>query len=325
VTGAAGFIGSRLAMSLAEDGVSFIGIDVFNDHLYDPALKRAAAARVTERSGSPIHEVDIGDTDALATLLARSGAEAVVHLAAFAGVRPSVERPADYHEANVAGTASVLEAMARAGVDRLVFASSSSVYGANPDVPWSEDADLAPTSPYAETKRLGEALVGEWVGEGDRQAIITRLFTVYGPGQRPDQAITRFAVRMLSGQPIEIYGDGSAQRDLTNVDDVVAGLRAGLDDRTQPLTTCNLARGRRVTLIELVEVMEEVLGVTADVRFVDPVAGDAPQTWGSIEKASVELDWKPTVDLPDGIASARPWFEQLAGGASLVRGPERPR
>lgn len=314
-------------MSLAEDDLPVIGIDVFNDHLYDPALKRAAAVRFSERSGNPIHEVDIGDTDALAAVLARSGVDAVVHLAAFAGVRSSVERPADYHQANVAGTASVLEAMGRAGVDRLVFASSSSVYGANPDVPWIEDAALDPTSPYAETKRLGETLVERWAGDGDRQAVITRLFTVYGPGQRPDQAITRFAVRMLSGQPIEIYGDGSARRDLTNVDDVVAGLRAALGDRERPVTTCNLARGRRVTLIELVAVMEEVLGVTADVRFVDPVAGDAPQTWGSIERARAELGWKPTVDLADGIASARPWFEQLAaceGSSTHSSRPARP-
>lgn len=312
VTGAAGFVGSRLASSLADDGVPVVGIDVFNDHLYDPDLKRAAAVRLAERSGMPIHELDIAQTDALTEVLERSGVGAVVHLAAFAGVRSSMERPAEYHQANVDGTASVLEAMDRAGADRLVFASSSSIYGANPDVPWGEDAEPDPQSPYAETKRLGETLVRRWVTGARRQAVITRLFTVYGPGQRPDQAITRFAVRMLRGQPIEIYGDGSARRDLTHVDDVVAGLRAALGDRAEPLTVCNLARGRRVSLIDLVAVLEDVLGVVAEVRFVDPVAGDAPQTWGSIERAAVQLDWKPTVDLVDGIASARSWFERLA-------------
>ncbi len=314
VTGAAGFIGSRLTMSLAGDGISVVGIDAFNDHLYEPALKRAAAARLAERSGTPVLELDIGQAGALADVLERAGVEAVVHLAALAGVRSSMERPGDYHRANVDGTASVLEAMGRAGVDRLVFASSSSVYGANPDVPWIEEAEPDPQSPYAETKRLGEQLVRRWASGARRQAVITRLFTVYGPGQRPDQAITRFAVRMLRGEPIEIYGDGSARRDLTHVDDVVAGLRAALGDRPEPLTTCNLARGRRVSLVELVAVMEQVLGVRADVRFIDPVAGDAPQTWGSIEKAAAELHWEPTVDLVDGIASARPWFERLAGG-----------
>ncbi len=302
-------------MSLAEDDLPVIGIDVFNDHLYDPALKRAAVAPTVERFGVTIHELDIGATEELATIFEQAGVGAVVHLAALAGVRASVERPADYHRVNVAGTASVLDAMDRSGVTRLVFASSSSVYGANPDVPWVEAAALDPQSPYAETKRLGEALIADWANTAngvDRQAVITRLFTVYGPGQRPDQAVTRFGVRMLTGQPIEIYGDGSARRDLTHVDDVVAGLLAAIGNRTGQLTICNLARGRRVTLVELVAALEEALGVEAEVRFVDPVAGDAPQTWGSIELAEARLGWRPTVELADGIASARPWFEELA-------------
>lgn len=316
VSGAAGFIGSRLVAALAADGVPVVGIDVFNDHLYDPRLKREAAARLADRYAVPFTEIDIGDTDALASVLTDAGVDAFVHLAALAGVRTSVERPSAYHRVNVEGTASVLEALARSGVATLVFASSSSIYGHHPDVPWHEDAEPDPRSPYAETKLLGERLVADWartgVGAERRRAVITRLFTAYGPGQRPDQAITRFAVRLLTGRPIEIYGDGSARRDLTHVDDVVSGLRAAIGHRGGPLTVCNLARGRRLGLLDVVATIERTLGVEADLRFLDRAAGDVPQTWGSIERARAELGWRPVVDLAAGVASARPWFERLA-------------
>ena len=311
VSGAAGFIGTTLVDRLLADGWDVIGIDNFDD-FYDPALKRGSVEPLLAR-GLRLSEIDLRDLDGLTELLDGAGVETVVHLAALAGVRPSAERPLDYYDVNVVGTSNVLEAMGRAGIAHLVFASSSSIYGINPEVPWTEDRLPQPVSVYANSKLAGERLVARWAdADPDRTAIAARLFTVFGPGQRPDLAITNFASRMLNGEPIEIYGDGSALRDFTYVDDIVAGLRAAMTHRERPFTPVNFARGEQVQLITVVEALQDALGLEATIEFGPPVRGDVPQTWGSIERAAAELGYQPATDLRTGLSAARPWFERVA-------------
>lgn len=296
---------------LLADGWRVVGIDNVDD-FYDSRLKRATIEANQAGPGFEFHQADIRDLDQLIDLLDRSGAEVVVHLAAMAGVGPSAERPHLYHDVNVNGTASLLEAMSRTGIDHLVFASSSSIYGDNPNVPWHEHDRLQPISVYAETKVVGEALVAAWAHQGTNTAVATRLFTVFGPGQRPDLAITNFAAKMLNGQPIQIHGDGSVRRDFTHVDDIVSGLLAAVDLRLEPFVAVNLARGEPVGLMEVVDALQESLGVEAEVNYGQPVVGDVSQTWGSIERAARLLGYRPSTDLVAGLAAARPWFERVA-------------
>jgi UDP-glucuronate 4-epimerase len=233
-------------------------------------------------------------------------------MAALAGVRPSAERPVEYCDVNIGGTMSVLELMRRREVPHLVFASSSSIYGINPDVPWTENALPQPISVYASSKLAGESMVAHGAAQHGYTCVGARLFTVYGPGQRPDLAITNFAGRMLSRAPVNVFGDGSALRDFTYVDDIVAGLRAAMDYRECRFETFNLARGDRVKLMDVITTLEETLDVEAKIEYFDPIRGDVPQTWGSIARSSAELGYQPATDLRAGIEASRDWFHIVA-------------
>ena len=312
VTGAAGFIGSTLAKSLLADGHTVIGIDAL-DEFYPVSLKRWNMASFVDHPNFELHEIDIRDTRALLDCAdSVDSVDVVVHLAALAGVRPSSERPIDYYDVNVAGTASVLDLMARHQVPHLVFASSSSIYGINPNVPWTEDAVPAPISNYANSKLAGERLVARAAELHGFTANAARLFTVYGPGQRPDLAITNFAAKMLNGEEIRVFGDGSALRDFTYIDDIVDGLRACIDHTGSVFDTFNLARGVQVELSDVIHLLEKVLDVEARISYEGVVRGDVPQTWGSIDKSSAVLGYLPSTDLKAGLMESRDWFQQVA-------------
>lgn len=310
VTGAAGFIGSNLVRGLVDDGHAVVGVDSF-DGFYDERLKRHNIAAFQGRSNFEMLELDIRNTAAM--LDHCDGAfDAIVHMAALAGVRPSGERPLEYMDVNVVGTASMLEFTRARGVPQFVLASSSSVYGINPNVPWVEEARPAPISIYANSKLAAERLVADAAATHDFSAVAARLFTVYGPGQRPDLAITNFAARIIKNRPINVFGDGSALRDFTYVDDIVAGLRAAIDHEARPFEAFNFARGTRVELMDVIRTIEGVLGEEAQKNFTDPIRGDVSQTWGSIDKSRELLGYEPATDLLAGIEASQAWFKLVA-------------
>lgn len=310
VTGGAGFIGSSLAGRLLEDGWSVDVIDNF-DPFYSEVLKRERVTRLEAHSGFRLIE---GDIRALAghDLPLAPTYDVVVHLAALAGVRPSMDNAERYYDVNVGGTAAVVDMVRRRQVPRLVFASSSSVYGVNPNLPWAEGEDhLHPISVYAGTKLAGERQVDRLIAEGI-EAISLRFFTVYGPGQRPDLAITKFASRMLRGEAIPIYGDGTARRDFTFVDDTVSGVVSAMTSPLDGHVIVNLARGETVELMALIETIEATLGVTAVKDMQPPVEGDVPATWGVIDRATEVLGYKPTTSITEGVERSVDWFRRVA-------------
>ena len=313
VTGVAGFIGSTLTRRLLASGHTVVGVDSLDD-FYPVPLKRWNLSSFADDPNFELHSIDIRDTRALlaCTDIDRGPIDAFVHLAALAGVRPSSERPIDYYDVNVGGTAAVLDFITHHRVPHLVFASSSSIYGINPNVPWTEDATPAPISNYANSKLAGERLVARAAELHGFTSAAARLFTVYGPGQRPDLAITNFAARMLNGEEIRVFGDGSALRDFTYVDDIVDGLLACIDHRASTFDSFNLARGIQVQLSDVIHLLEKVLDVEARIVYEDVVRGDVPQTWGSIEKSAALLGYRPSTDLKDGLMESREWFQQVA-------------
>ena len=314
VTGGAGFIGSHLVDRLLEGGWTVTVVDNF-DPFYDPALKRA---NVEAHVGHPrfhLIEADIRDEETLRTLLTGSY-DVVVHLAAKAGVRPSIEHPTEYQAVNVQGTQVLLELAREWGTSQFVFASSSSVYGVSPDVPWQEgEAGLRPISPYAATKVAGELLGHTYAHLYGIRFVALRFFTVYGPRQRPDLAIQKFAQGMLSGHPIPLYGDGSTCRDYTFVEDIVDGVVAAMRYEGSGYEVINLGNNRTISLSELVAALERVLGKEARVERLPIQAGDVPQTWADISKAQRLLGYEPKVSLQEGLESYVTW---------LLEQPSRP-
>lgn len=309
VTGAAGFIGSHLVEGLAAAGHCVVGVDNF-DGSYPRDEKEANLAELPDAAMDAFYEVDVRDTHAMAQLITTHRVDAVFHLAARAGVRPSVQAPTEYLDTNVNGTLSVLEACRNTNVGKFLLASSSSVYGAQGDLPFREDhALLTPLSPYAVTKIAAEALCHTYHHLYGLHVTCLRLFTVYGPRQRPDLAINSFVRRMLAGQPIPIYGDGSSSRDYTFVGDIVRGFVAALDE-DWGFEIINLASGRPVTLLSLVEAIEDTLGVTAVREKLPPQHGDMAHTWGDITRANELLGWSPQVSLKEGLAIFVEWYRR---------------
>jgi UDP-glucuronate 4-epimerase len=239
-----------------------------------------------------------------------------VHLAGKAGVRPSIKDPTTYQMVNVVGTQHLLEFARRRGIRQFVFASSSSVYGINPHVPWTEDEALLPISPYASTKLSGELLGHVYSHLYGIRFIALRFFTVYGPRQRPDLAIRKFAERMLAGESITLFGEGGSRRDYTYVADTVRGVRAAMDFDSSPYEVINLGNNYAVSLRDLVCELEAVLGVTARVERLPEQPGDVPQTWASVEKARRLLGYNPTTSLRGGLEQFAAW---LTGPEGVVR------
>jgi UDP-glucuronate 4-epimerase len=307
VTGGAGFIGSHLCERLLRDGLRVVALDNL-DPFYDPEVKRR---NLRAAAGSPrfrFVEADIRDGAVLDGILASERIDAVVHLAARAGVRPSLRDPVGYADVNVAGTVSVLDACRRRGVGRFVFGSSSSVYGNNAKVPFSEDDPVdEPVSPYAATKKAGELLVWTYHHLYDLDAACLRFFTVYGPRQRPEMAIHAFARRIAAGDEIEVFGDGSTARDYTYVDDIVEGIVRSID-RCHGYRIWNLGGSRTTTLSDLVDTIARGLGAIPRLRRLPAQPGDVELTWADIARAKGELGWEPTTTLESGIGAFLGWL-----------------
>jgi UDP-glucuronate 4-epimerase len=309
VTGAAGFIGSHLVEALVGRGDEVIGIDNF-DPFYPRPMKERNLREIGEHSRFCFHELDMLEVDPLARLLASESV--VVHLAGKAGVRPSIADPVGYARANVTGTAAVMEAARRAGVQRVVFGSSSSVYGDSTPTPFREDAlAVEPVSPYAATKRAAELLVHALASLHGFRVASLRFFTVYGPRQRPDLAIHAFARRMAEGRPLTLYGDGTQSRDYTYCDDIVAGVLAAIDwTATAPVGVdiFNLGGSRPVALKTLVTALSGALGIEPAVEWAPMQPGDVQQTWADVGKSGRVLGYAPHTGLEEGIARFVTWF-----------------
>jgi len=309
VTGAAGFIGSTLCDRLLAEGREVVGLDAF-DPFYPEDQKRRNLRGALRQDTFRLERADIRDRDALARILAEGRFDGVVHLAALAGVRPSLERPGDYADVNVMGTTRILDAATRAEVPHMVFASSSSVYGERTDGPFREsDRVDRPISPYAATKRAGELVAHTFHHIHGLSVTCARIFTAFGPRQRPDLAIRKFAERMLAGEPIPVYGDGTAVRDFTYVDDLVEGLVRALD-RPLGFALLNLGAGRTIVLADVIAALEGALGVTARIDRLPRQPGDASRTWADIGEARRALGYEPATPFEQGIARFAAWLKE---------------
>jgi len=306
VTGGAGFIGSHVVRRLLRAGHAASVLDNFND-FYDPAIKRA---NVADFAGEvEVIEGDICDAEKMSQLTTRGKFDAIIHIAARAGVRPSVENPLSYIETNITGTYNMLEAARAGAVGQFVFASSSSVYGLARKVPFSEDTPLPQTlSPYAATKLSGEHLCGNYSHLYGLRVACLRFFTVYGPSQRPDLAIHKFTRRIDRGEPIQQYGDGSTRRDYTYVDDIVQGVMGALNYRRTPFEIFNLGESETTTLSELIVAIEETLGKKAEIERLPEQQGDMPLTCADIDKARALLGYSPRVKISEGIPKFVEWY-----------------
>ena len=310
VTGGAGFIGSHLVDSLLRDGMNVAVIDNF-DPFYDKKVKQKNVQSHANSDHYSLVEADIRNQDEVNSVFEKFRPNIVVHLAAKAGVRPSVQNPLEYADVNVTGTAHILDAAVKYKVNKVIFASSSSVYGLNEKVPFSEeDPVLQPASPYGATKVAGEALCNSYSNCYGLPIVALRFFTVYGPRQRPDLAIHKFVKKILHGEPIPLYGDGSTSRDYTFVSDIVDGIRKAMDYEADDFNVFNLGNDRPTRLIDLVHTIEDVLGKKAQIEWLPVQTGDVPKTWADLTKAEKVLGYRPTTHLPDGIAMFKNWMEE---------------
>jgi UDP-glucuronate 4-epimerase len=310
VTGAAGFVGSHTCEALLRLGHEVRGVDALTDY-YDPGLKKANLQVLHDWSSFEFTQADLLDAD-LADLL--DGVDVVYHLAAQPGVRASWETGfAVYAEANVLATQRLLEATRHSAVRRLVYASSSSVYGRAAHYPTDEDTPTRPYSPYGVTKLAAEHLCGLYADNWGVPTVSLRYFTVYGPRQRPDMAMNRFIAAALEDREIRIYGDGEQVRDFTFVEDVVAAnLAAGQGEHVPPGTVLNVAGGGSITVNALVELLQTVVGRPVRTVPEAPQPGDVRQTGGTVELAGRLLGWQPQVAVPEGLARQVAWQQSLA-------------
>jgi len=307
VTGGAGFIGSHLTEQLLEDGRRVVVIDSF-DEFYDPAVKRANLESLADHPSFRLVEGDIRDAATLDRLFCEEKFAAVIHLAARAGVRPSIRDPALYASVNLTGTTRLLEAARTHAVERFVFGSSSSVYGNNDKAPFAEiDPVDHPISPYAATKKAGELLCYTYHHLFGIKTACLRFFTVYGPRQRPEMAIHKFARVLAENGTIEQYGDGSSARDYTYVADIVRGIRLALD-HCASYHIWNLGGAKTITLADLVSKIAERMGVEPKVRELPDQPGDVSRTWADIGRAERELGWTPEIGIDDGLDRFIHWF-----------------
>ena len=294
VTGGAGFIGSHLVRSLLSEEVWNVSVvDNFND-FYSPEYKRENVRHFLENPNFQLYESDICDDEALKEVFSKGNFDAIVHLAARAGVRPSLEQPKLYAETNINGTLNLLDLAKEFGVKQFVFGSSSSVYGARCDVPFSEEDKISqPISPYAATKIAGEMLCHTYSHLYDIRTVCLRFFTVYGACQRPDLAIHKFARLISNDQPIPVFGDGTTRRDYTYIDDIIQGVCGAIGYEDSNHAIFNLGESQTVELQELITLLEENLGKKAIIDRKPMQPGDVPQTFADISKAKKFLDYDP--------------------------------
>ena len=312
ITGAAGFIGSHLAERLLARGDEVIGVDNFNTY-YDPAIKRRNVARALEHERYCLFEADLCDGGRVFELFAQAQPDVVVHLAARAGVRPSLEDPNLYHRVNVIGSQHVLEACrSAANLSHLVFASSSSVYGGCTDVPFREDHPVdRPISPYAATKRMNELQAHVFSHLYGLHVTLLRFFTVYGPRQRPDMAIHKFTALIAAGEPVPMYGDGSTARDYTYIEDIVDGVVKAIDTPLR-YAIINLGEQRTTCLRDLIELVAKHVGKPATIETMPLQPGDASITYADIGRARELLGYDPQYTMDEGIGRFVAWFRETS-------------
>lgn len=319
VTGVAGFIGSHVAEMLVRDGHVVYGIDNF-DPYYDREIKESNIKALEGADGFRFFEADLLEPRSLAQVFgvaaeSSRSIDAVIHLAAKAGVRPSIEDPRAYTRTNVEGTVNLLEAMIAADVKNLLFASSSSVYGNTTEIPFREDAWVDhPISPYAATKKAGELLCHSYCVLHSMRIAALRFFTVYGPRQRPDLAIAKFTRMLENGHPIPVYGDGTTRRDYTYIDDILDGIIGALgwvhDQDPGTYEVFNLGESRTVALSELIGILENATGKTAKIDRQSMQPGDVTQTYADITRARESFAYNPTTAIEDGIARYVAWYRE---------------
>jgi len=310
ITGGAGFIGSHLAERLLGDGQRVVAFDNFNT-FYEPALKRENAELLGRHDGFTLIDADIRDRDAVFAAFEEHKPEAVVHLAAMAGVRPSIADPAYYTAVNLDGTVHLLDAAVAVGTDKLAFASSSSVYGNNDKVPFAEtDRVDEPISPYAATKKAGELICHTYWHIHRLPIVALRFFTVYGPRQRPDLAINKFLQLVARDEPIPMFGDGSTSRDYTFVDDIVTGIIASLDHCSTDVgcRVYNLGGSAPVSLMEMIQTIGRVVGKEPRIERQPMQPGDVNRTFADLSRSRDELGYEPTTTLEQGIARQWEWL-----------------
>lgn len=326
VTGSAGFIGSHVAHRLLDRGDAVVGLDNLNPY-YDPTLKQARLARLEAREGYRHSAIDLADREAMAALFAEAKPDRVIHLAAQAGVRYSLEQPAAYIDANLVGFGNILEGCRAVRAQHLVFASTSSVYGANGKLPFSvHDSATHPITLYAATKLANEAMAHSYAHLFDIPSTGFRFFTVYGPWGRPDMALFKFTKAILEGRPIDVFGQGEMQRDFTYVDDVVSGVVAALDRPAQidpnwdamapdpatsgvaPWRMLNLGNSQRVELMRYIEVLEEKLGRKAMLNLLPMQPGDVARTEADVTDTKAALDYAPSTPIEVGVSNFVDWY-----------------
>jgi UDP-glucuronate 4-epimerase len=310
ITGGAGFIGSHLVDRLTAEGDWQITVvDDFND-FYDPEIKHANIAMHLSTPRFKLFEADIRDFYSLHEVFREQKFDCIVHLAARAGVRPSLKEPRLYAETNLNGTLNLLELARANGVKQFVFGSSSSVYGENKKVPFSEDDPIFnPISPYAATKAAGELICHTYAHLHDMRIVCLRFFTVYGARQRPDLAIHKFAKLISAGSPVPVFGDGTTRRDYTYIDDIIQGVRAAIDYDQTNFEVINLGESRTVELRELISLIETELGKQAEIDRQPTQPGDVPQTYADISKARRLLNYNPQTAIEAGIKKFIQWFQ----------------
>ncbi len=310
VTGGAGFIGSHLVEKLLALGHEVSILDDFND-FYDPRIKRDNIVTVADRI--VIHQLDLRDGNAVRTLFHREKFNVIVHLAARAGVRPSIHQPELYYDTNVIGTLHLLEAARATDIERFIFASSSSVYGLSKEVPFSEEMRITQTiSPYAASKVAAELLCSTYSHLYQMRIIALRFFTVYGARQRPDLAIHKFTKKILKGEPIDQFGDGTTRRDYTYIDDIIQGVTASFNYNGPLFDVFNVGESETIQLKDLIAGIEDAVGKKAKINRLPEQPGDVPLTCADISKARKLLGYNPTTPLQAGLPKFVEWFNRCA-------------
>ncbi|MBD0381577.1 SDR family NAD(P)-dependent oxidoreductase [Paenibacillus sedimenti] len=310
VTGGAGFIGSHLVDTLLADGMQTLVIDNFDDY-YDRKVKEKNISGHLSSPHYELVEADIRDRNRMEHIFEQWKPEIVVHLAAKAGVRPSLEIPHEYVDVNLAGTVNLLDASVKNGVSKFIFASSSSVYGLNEEVPFSESGPtLKIASPYGATKAAGEALCQSYSHCFGLPIAALRFFTVYGPRQRPDLAIHKFARKMARNEPITLYGDGTTSRDYTYVSDIVSGIRKSMELHARDYEAFNLGNDNPTSLLALVHLLEDAMNTKALIDWQPLQIGDVPKTWADYHKAQSMLGYSPSTNLETGIKHFVEWLRE---------------
>ena len=307
ITGAAGFIDSHLCERILDNGLSVVGIDNFDD-FYDPQIKRGNISTCLKNKNFRLIEADIRDSAAMEK--AAEDIEMIVHLAAKAGVRPSIAQPLLYSDVNINGTMVLLEAANKHKVGKFIFGSSSSVYGNNEKVPFSEDDNVDfPISPYAATKKACEMICHTYHHLYEIDITCLRFFTVYGPRQRPDLAIHKFSKLIEQDKPIPVYGDGSMMRDFTYIDDIIEGVIAAMN-KCQGFNIYNLGESQPITVNDLISEIEKALDKKAIKEYLPLQPGDVNRTFADVTKAIRELGYNPTTSIRDGLAKFTTWLRQ---------------